>query len=240
LLQAAKKVLDSGAGAVKIVGSTWQDPIVVFTQADVRATVQEAHRRGKPVLAHPENITGLLAAVRGGVDVVVHTTPTRPVWDETVLVSMRQARVALVPTLKLYEFEVSRLPFLQRVMLRLQYHFGSGVLNNGPAQLRAWVNSGGTVLFGTDVGYMTDYDPTDEYVSMNDAGMTPSQILASLTTAPAERFGDSNRLGKVWPGFYADLVVLRGDPIKNVRGFSSVLYTVRDGKVIYRAVSRVD
>jgi imidazolonepropionase-like amidohydrolase len=235
LLAAAKKVLDSGTDGVKIVGATWRPPIASFTQADVRATVEEAHRRGKPVLAHPENITGLLAAVRGGVDVVLHTTATTAVWGETVLTSMREARVALVPTLKLYEFEVGRLPLLQRVMLRVQYQFGSGVLTHGIAQLRAWNGTGGTVLFGTDVGYMTDYNPTEEYVLMNEAGMTFNQILASLTTAPAERFGDSDRLGKLSPGFVADAVVLRGDPSKDVRALASVRYTIRDGKVIYRA-----
>ena len=100
--------------------------------------------------------------------------------------------------------------------------------------MRSWVGFGGTVLFGTDVGYMHDYDTTAEYELMAQAGMDVRQILASLTTAPAERFGDSKRVGRIAPGFAADLAVLDGDPAEDVRAFAAVHYTVRDGKVIYK------
>jgi imidazolonepropionase-like amidohydrolase len=69
---------------------------------------------------------------------------------------------------------------------------------------------------------------------MADAGMTFRDILASLTTTPAGRFGDSDRLGRIADGFEADLVILRDDPAKNVRAFDSVQYTLRSGKFIYR------
>jgi hypothetical protein len=65
--------------------------------------------------------------------------------------------------------------------------------------------------------------------------MTFSQILASLTTAPAERFGASKRLGRVAPGLAADLTILRNDPSKDIRALAAVQYTIRDGKVIYRS-----
>jgi hypothetical protein len=68
---------------------------------------------------------------------------------------------------------------------------GEILLANAQAQLRA--DAGGQVLFGTDVGYVSDYDPTDEYVFMRDAGLSYPRILASLTTAPAERFGAALR-----------------------------------------------
>jgi imidazolonepropionase-like amidohydrolase len=70
---------------------------------------------------------------------------------------------------------------------------------------------------------------------MAEAGMTFSQILASLTTAPAERFGESKQLGRINAGFQADLVVLKDDPSKNVRALAAVIYTLRDGRIIYRA-----
>jgi imidazolonepropionase-like amidohydrolase len=60
---------------------------------------------------------------------------------------------------------------------------------------------GGEVLFGTDVGYMTAYDPTEEYALMAKAGMTLLQILASLTAGPTERFGyrlPSINIGSTW------------------------------------------
>jgi imidazolonepropionase-like amidohydrolase len=101
--------------------------------------------------------------------------------------------------------------------------------------LAAFVNGGGEVLFGTDVGYMRDFDPADEYALMTQAGMTPMQILASLTTAPAARFHAQLKLGRVAVGYKADLAVLAGDPATDIRVFAHVRYTLRDGHVIYDA-----
>ena len=77
---------------------------------------------------------------------------------------------------------------------------------------RAFVDLGGQILFGTDVGYMTEYDPTDEYVYLQRAGLSYAQILATLTTAPAARLGMAARAGRLAPGLAADLVVVQGDP----------------------------
>ena len=100
--------------------------------------------------------------------------------------------------------------------------------------VRAWIATGGTVLFGNDLGAV-DYDPTEEYVLMAQSGMSFRQILASMTTAPAERFGESKQLGQIAVGFQADLVVLKDDPAKNTRAFADVQYTIRAGKIIHRA-----
>ena len=67
---------------------------------------------------------------------------------------------------------------------------------------------------------------------MVEAGMSFRQILASLTTAPAEQFGESNQLGRIAAGLQADLVVLKDDPSKNIRALTSLQYTLRAGKVI--------
>ena len=103
----------------------------------------------------------------------------------------------------------------------------------GVAQLRTWAASGGVIFFGTDVGYMDDYDTSEEFALMGEAGMSFRQILASLTTMPAERFGESARLGRIAPGLIADMVVLDKDPAKDVQAFAAVRYTIRDGRLIY-------
>ena len=72
-----------------------------------------------------------------------------------------------------------------------------GNVSCGRPQLRRFARGGGEVLFGTDVGYMADYDPTDEYVLMGQAGLSFQQVLASLTTAPAARVRTTIRAGRV-------------------------------------------
>jgi len=136
---------------------------------------------------------------------------------------MKEHHVALIPTLKLWKYE------LRHDRASAQDRFAQ----TGVGQLRAWLAARGMVMFGTDVGYMGDYDPSEEYALMADAGMSFRQILASLTTAPAERFGESKQLGRIAAGLPGDLVVLKDDPSKNIRALAAVQYTLRDGKIIY-------
>jgi imidazolonepropionase-like amidohydrolase len=81
---------------------------------------------------------------------------------------------------------------------------------------------------------MGEYDTGEEFDLLARAGLTPRQILASLTTAPAERFGASKDLGRIATGMLADLTILRGEITAAASAFSRVAYTVRDGRVIYR------
>jgi imidazolonepropionase-like amidohydrolase len=88
------------------------------------------------------------------------------------------------------------------------------------------------VLFGTDVGFTEIYDTSLEYELMHRA-LSEKQILASLTTNPALYFKAAKK-GKVEKGFDADLVVLDGDPVVEVRNLAKVAYTIRAGGVIYQ------
>ncbi len=166
----------------------------------------------------------MLAAIRGGADVIAHTTPQSGPWDETILAAMKERRVALIPTLTIFKYYMRH----DRISAEEQ------IANAEIGQLRAWLASGGTVLFGTDIGAI-DYDPSEEYALMAEAGMSFRQILASLTTAPAERFGESKQVGRIAAGLQADLVILKDDPSRNLRALTAVQYTLRAGKVIYRA-----
>ncbi|HEY3160617.1 MAG TPA: amidohydrolase family protein [Vicinamibacterales bacterium] len=226
---AARALLDAGVDGIKLYAQTWAPPIVVMPPDAVRGAVDEAHRRGKPVFAHPSNRDGLLNAVRSGVDVIVHTTPQMGPWNGAVLDELVAARVTLIPTLKLWRYELRH----DRESIR------DGFAAVGVGQLRAWRERNGAVIFGTDVGYMNDYDPTEEYVLMAQAGMTSADILASLTTAPAGRFGAASRAGRVAAGLDADVVVLAGDPAADVRAFAAVRYSIRGGRVLYAAPSPV-
>ena len=84
---------------------------------------------------------------------------------------------------------------------------------------------------------MTEYDPTDEYVYMQQAGLSYAQILTALTTAPAARFAAASRTGRLAPGYAAAVVVLDGDPAEDIRGLARVRATLRGGRIIYRRAS---
>jgi imidazolonepropionase-like amidohydrolase len=101
------------------------------------------------------------------------------------------------------------------------------------AELGAYSQAGGDILFGTDIGYTDHYDTALEFTLMSQVGMTFQQILASLTTNPARKFGYSNRRGRIAKGMDADLVVLDGDPWKDVTAFSRVRRVVQGGRLLY-------
>jgi len=219
---ASRKLLDQGVDGIKLFASSPRS--AALSESAIQAAVHEAHRVGKPVFVHPNSGTDVLAAVRGGVDIVAHTTPHSGPWDETILHAMSERRVAVTPTLTLWKY------YMRHDRLSAQ----EKVAQTEIGQLRAWVAAGGDVLFGTDLGAV-EYDPSEEYALMSDAGMSFRQILASLTTAPAERFGESTHLGRIATGLQADLVVFRDDPSRNIRALAAVHCTLRAGKIVYRA-----
>lgn len=222
-LAASRKLLDAGVDGVKVHLQRPAPPNLPIPENAIQAAVIEAHRAGKPVFVHPNDRADVLAAVRAGVDVIAHTTPRSP-WDDTVVAAMKERRVALTPTLTVWRYLLRH----DRISTQEQS------VNTSIGELRAWVDAGGTVLFGNDLGAV-DYDPTEEYTLMAAAGMSFRQILTSLTTAPAERFGASQQVGRIAAGLQADLAVLKGDPSTDIRAFAAVRYTLRAGKIIFRA-----
>ena len=188
-----------------------------------RAAVAEAHRQGRLVWAHPSNLEGVKIALEAGADVLAHTTSVPGAWTPDLIHDLVSHKMSLIPTLKLWKYVMENAP---------DPRVGDQMIGNAVVQLRDFARAGGQVLFGTDVGFMHDYDPTDEYVYMARA-LSPMQILASLTTAPAERFHESGRRGRVAAGMDADLVVLGSDPAQNPRAFADVRYTIRAGNIVY-------
>ncbi len=191
-----------------------------------RAAVKETHARGKLVLVHPSSIAGIRIAMKAGVDVIVHTTlGEQQPWDAALTREMVAKKISIIPTIKLWPYELAKQQVPQPVVDRLV----AATLE----ELRAFKAAGGQILFGTDVGYMHEFDPTDEYVWMSKAGLTPMDILASLTTAPADRWKESKERGRVVPGMAADLVVLAADPADDVKNFANVRCVFRAGRLVY-------
>jgi len=220
--------LDAGANATKLFLMTPQGGgRYAFMQPDIAlAAADETHRRGLPVLAHPTDIEGINLAIEAGVDILVHTTigEGRTVWDATLIEQMRAKNIAVVPTLKLFPYELKRMELPERVV--------DGATSDAVEQVRSYSKAGGQILFGTDVGYMTDYDPTEEYRLMARA-LTPMEILASLTTSPAARWKEDEARGRVAEGLDADLVVLDADPAADAANFAKVRCTIRAGRLTY-------
>ncbi|MEZ5400856.1 MAG: amidohydrolase family protein [Bryobacteraceae bacterium] len=216
---AVRKLVSGGADLIKAMLSTGPRRI----PADALASaVEEAHSAGRPVAAHPNNLADVLTALAAGVDIVAHTAPAGPEWGAELAAAVANRSAALTPTLKIWwEF--------QRHDRASEQDKAAAA---GERKLRAWIGAGGKVLFGTDVSYVS-YDPAREYRMMERAGMGFRDILASLTTSPAAQF-QARRAGRIEPAMQADLTVVAGDPSRDITKLATVIYTIRNGRIIYR------
>ncbi len=212
-----RRNVELGADVTKLFTGSWvaRNKVLPMPVEIAAAAAAESHRRGKLVFSHPSNVAGLEAALEAGVDVLAHAVEDTRGFTAQHLQRMKEQNVAIVPTFKLF----GRDPWLFEVQDFVRQH----------------ARAGGQILFGTDVGYLTDYDPTDEVVLMSTAGFSWREILVALTTAPAARFGEADRRGRIAPGMDGDLVVLADDPVRDVRAFTRVRHTVRGGRLIYSA-----
>jgi imidazolonepropionase-like amidohydrolase len=222
----ALALLDNGADALKVYAQAFWNLKLQMSPATIIAVRTEARRRGVPVFAHPSNKDGLYNAVEAGVDVLVHTTPQIGPWGSELVERMKAANIGLIPTLKLWRFELLKDKAPAERIEQFQ--------RRGIDQLREYFTAGGPILFGTDVGYMTDFSTLEEFQKMAAAGMGFRDILASLTTTPAARRGLGSSSGRLAMGFDADLVVLASDPARSINAFADVAYTIRGGRILYR------
>jgi len=231
-VQAADRVrrqLDAGADGVKLFNGEIVGAVVPMDPAVARVLVAAAHARGKRAFAHPGNLLGLRIARDAGVDVLAHTTPADGPWPDALAHDLAARAMALIPTLKLFEVELRKDGAPAAVIERFRAASSQQV-----AAMRA---AGGTILFGTDGGYIADTDTTREFQLMAQAGMDWRAILASLTTAPAAFFGYDTHKGRIATGMDADLVLLGGDPASDVAAFADVRATLRGGRMLYLATA---
>jgi imidazolonepropionase-like amidohydrolase len=221
--QLARTYMGFGLDGMKLFTGSFKGsgkPVVNMDPAIAKAAVDVAHAAGKPVFAHPQNMAGVEAVIAAGVDVMAHTVAGEPVYSPEQLARFKQQGIALIPTLSLF----AKLPVAPDIATRLV----ATTVN----QVKAFSDNGGPVLFGTDVGFTEIYDTTLEYELMHRA-LSERQILASLTTNPAQYFKAAKK-GRIEKGFDADVVVLDGDPTTDATNLAKVAYTIRAGKVIYQ------
>ena len=223
-----RQQIDSGADGIKIwTGSPTGHGTVYMPVPIVTTIVQEAHRLNRPVFAHPTDNQGLAIALEGGVDILAHTTPDGGrAWSKDTIRLMLAAHMSVIPTLKLWKEE------LLKNGVKDPMH--NQLVRVAQQQVHDFSAAGGTLLFGTDVGYINDYSTRDEYMLLTGAGLDFRQILAMLTTAPAKQFGLTFRTGQIVPGMDADIVLLEGDPATNILSFDRIAYTFCQGKLIYQ------
>ncbi len=215
-VQAVRANQAHGSDVVKLFTGSYLSPdtITHMPLEIAAAAAQAGHDRKQLVFAHPSDLQGVQTAIRSGVDVLAHAPDTIAGVDAELIGEMVKRHVAMTPTLKLFS--------------------DSGHIDPIRGIVAAFHRAGGRLLFGTDTGFLTDYDVREEYHQLQLAGLTFPDVLAMLTTNPVEEFHLQSHTGQLRVGYDGDLTVLSEDPGSgDLRKFTRVLYTIRAGRVIF-------
>ncbi len=102
------------------------------------------------------------------------------------------------------------------------------------ANLKTLIDAGVPIVFGTDSGIPTRFMGYFEHLEMEmmqEAGLTPMQIIVSASKNAAE-YLDLNDLGTLSSGHWADFIVLNADPLQDIRNVKKIETVYVGGKVV--------
>ncbi|MFI5318269.1 MAG: amidohydrolase family protein [Myxococcota bacterium] len=197
-----------------------------YTQEELDAIVDEAAMAGKRVAAHAHGAEGIKRAVRAGVASIEHGS----LLDDEGIRLMKQHGTVLVADVYNDDYilaEFARLGY-PAMMIEKERSIGRLQRENFQRAVRAGVK----VAFGTDAGVYPHGWNARQFAHMVRWGLTPLQAITSATSSAAELLGWSDRVGRVAPGLYADLIAVSGDPLADVTELERVAFVMKGGAVV--------
>ena len=212
--RAARQQLAAGVDWIKMYGSTGSDQDVTgfqtFGYEEMKAAADVAHHAGKRIAIHSYGPDGARDAVRAGTNTVEHAIDL----DDATLAAMAKQGTIYVPTVEHNRYYVAH---------RAEYGYDSAVVaglnqyvDRNFATLKRAVKANVKIAMGSDAVFTGFGENTRELAWFVKAGMSPAQALRTATATGAEMLGMEKSLGALAPGYYADIVAVEGDPLKDI------------------------
>jgi imidazolonepropionase-like amidohydrolase len=191
-----------------------------YSDEELRAIADEAHRAGLKVAAHAHGDSGIRAAIEAGIDCIEHGSL---MTDET-LDLMIERGTFLVPTTYLADgMDVSHAaPELQAK--------AADVFPKARETIRRAVQRGARIACGTDAPAIPHGQNAKELTALVDRGMTPLGAIRAATTVAAELIDVDDR-GRLELNLLADIIAVPGDPLVDIRVFEQVPFVMKGGRV---------
>ncbi|KAE9376451.1 hypothetical protein N431DRAFT_435778 [Stipitochalara longipes BDJ] len=192
-----------------------------FTQEETNAAVEEAHRRGKRVCAHARANHAIKQCCRAGVDVIYHASFAD---DEAIeMIAKLKDRVFVSPAINFPWTSASgeAIPYGLTPKMAIKKGLKREV-DIAAVAMQKMHNKGIRILPGGDYGFA--WAPHGTYARdlvhfVNMFGFTPMETIIAATAWGGEIMGHPDVLGKVLPGYYADVVLVNGDPLQDLALF---------------------
>jgi imidazolonepropionase-like amidohydrolase len=246
--------LAEGSDYIKIVlenGSAYGGKIASLDHATMAALVQAAHRRGKLAMVHVSTATDARAALAAGADGLVHLFSDRAADPDFVQIAV-QHKAFVVPTLTVLSSSngvAGGKPLIDDLRLRgyllpdeianLKLAFPAHTAGGMPVAyetVRKLKEAGVPILAGTDAfnpGTSHGAALHRELELLVEAGLTPAEALTAATAAPAKAFRLEDR-GRIAPGLRADLVLVAGDPTRDITATRDIVRIWKGGVALER------
>ncbi|MGZ5351924.1 MAG: amidohydrolase family protein [Actinomycetota bacterium] len=229
---AVRRILHGGADFIKVIatGAVLTEGTVPaapeFSEAELRAAVEEAALYGTYVAAHAHGAEGIKRAVRAGVRSIEHGS----LMDEESIAMLADTGTYLVADLWLGDWIEER---------GVADGWSPDVLRKNRETTQAQregfercVEAGVRLAFGTDSGAYPHGMNARQFAYLVKHGMSPMQAIRSATVVAADLLGWSDRVGAIRPGAFADLVAVAGDPLGDVDVLTDVAVVVKGGEVL--------
>ncbi|HEX4566778.1 MAG TPA: amidohydrolase family protein [Vicinamibacterales bacterium] len=233
LAKQAEDRITAGSDWVKVYASRGSFDSVDTTQTltfdELKAIVDAAHALKHKVAIHSYGASGVHDAVLAGADSVEHGIEV----DDDTFAEMVKRGTVWVPTIdhnRYYVDAKEEYGFKDEAIPPLNDYIAKN-LESTTRAFKAGVKLG----MGSDAVYTMFGQNTRELEWFVKAGMTPAQALATATTIPAELLDRRDRLGRIAPGFAADLVAIEGRPLENIHDvIAGVRWVMKDGMVVVK------
>ena len=227
----AREQIAAGADWIKMYGSTGSDKDVTgfqtFSYEEMKAAADVAHYAGKRIAIHSYGPDGARDAVKAGTNTVEHAIDI----DDITLATMAKNGIIYVPTVEHNRYYIAH---------KDEYGYDSIIVNG----LNSYVNKNFETLkraikanvkiaMGSDAVFTGFGENTRELEWFVKAGMKPEQALKTATATGAEMLGMEKDLGAIASGYFADIVGIVGDPIKDISVvIKNVKWVMKGGHVV--------
>jgi imidazolonepropionase-like amidohydrolase len=231
VMRAVRQLAATGVDWIKLFASTGSAQDLsgrqTFTFDEIKAAVDAAHPLGKRVAVHSYGPDAARDAVRAGADSIEHATD----MDDATIVEMARKGTFYVPTIdhnRYYADNVETLGF--NPASRARFH---DFTERNLATARRAVAAGVRLAMGSDAAFTMFGENTRELAWFVRAGLTPEQAIRAATANGAALLGKEKELGAVAAGYYADIIAVEGDPLKDINVvINNVRWVMKNGVVV--------
>jgi len=231
VMRVARQQIAAGADWVKLFGSTGSGKDVTglqtFTFEEMKAAVDVAHNLGKRVAIHSYGPAGARDAVRAGADSIEHATGL----DDETLAEMVRRKTVYVPTIdhnRYYAEHAREFGYNDADVAGL-----NAFIDRNLETARRAFKAGVAFAMGSDAVFSMFGENARELEWFVHAGMTPAQAITAATANGAALLGMEDKLGRIAPGYYADIIAADGDPLADIRAITrGAPWVMKAGNVV--------